>query len=95
MEDRWIDLEKLLETINIKKDLEIDELDWNTVYDRKLWCNLTHLVFVVVLFIIHSSFTILVMIWLELVDFVDNIAVTRWCRSEQWFMGWGDRMYEG
>jgi len=27
MEDRWIDLEKLLETINIKKDLEIDELD--------------------------------------------------------------------
>lgn len=24
----------------IKKDLEINELDWNMVYDRILWCHL-------------------------------------------------------
>jgi len=27
-----------------KKDLEINELDQNMVYDRTLWCNLIHVV---------------------------------------------------
>jgi hypothetical protein len=36
-----------------------------------------------------------VIMWLKLVAFVDNIEVARWCRSEQWPMGWGHRMYEG
>jgi hypothetical protein len=26
----------------IKKDIEINELDWNMVYDRILWRNLIH-----------------------------------------------------
>jgi hypothetical protein len=43
MEGSWITGGRGRPRKTIKKDLEINELDRNMVFDRKLWCLLIHL----------------------------------------------------
>jgi len=44
MEDSRITRGRVRPRKTTKKDLEINDLDRNMVYDRTLWCNLIHVV---------------------------------------------------